>query len=418
MTRHEASGSNRPRGRLAGRWVIPGAGFLLALMGGISYAWGSFVVPLRETYGWTTAQATLPFTVFMVVFALGMVPAGRLQDRYGPRRVAATGAGVFLLAYSLASLVHRVPHPLWLVATYGILGGVGCALTYACVAPPARKWFPDRPGLAISMAVAGFGLAAAVISPLKADRLIPTWGVEGTLLILGCLVSGVSLVAAWLIRNPPPGWVPPVENPSLRSAPRPASVEQTPVEMLRSPVFYLVWATFALVMLGGLLAIGLITPYGKLTLGLSPGRAAWAMSLFALVNGLGRPLAGFLGDRFGSIRVMIGTYVAQTVVFLAFPVFAATASRFYLSAALLGWGYAVTLALFPAVTARSFGVKHLGINYGLVFTAFGFGALGSVGGSWLYDLTGSYTPAFLLAGGTTGLGLGLAVALKVKHRLP
>jgi len=400
------------------RWSIPGAGFLLALMGGVSYAWGAFVVPLGHLYGWSTAEATLPFTVFMVVFALGMVPAGRFQDRHGPRPVAAAGAGVFLVAYALAALVGRIAHPLWLVATYGVLGGFGCALTYACLAPPARKWFPDRPGLAISTAVAGFGLAAVVFAPLKADRLIPMWGVEGTLLFLGIMVSAVSLGAAWFIRNPPPGWKPPPGKPSARGSSRPASADQTPEDLLRSRLFYLIWGTFALVIFGGLLAIGLITPYGKLTLGLSPGRAAWAMSLFALVNGLGRPLAGYLGDKFGSVRVMIATYILQAVVFLVFPVFAVTMPNLYMSSALLGWGFAVTLALFPAVTALCFGVKHLGVNYGFVFTAFGVGALGPVMGSWLYDVTGSYTPAFLLAGGLTGLGLALAVALKVKYRLP
>lgn len=407
------------RPRVLPRWVIPGAGFVLALMGGVSYAWGSFVVPLTGKFGWTTAEATLPFTVFMVVFALGMVPAGRLQDRYGPRRVALAGAGVFLVAYGLASLVGRVGHPLWLVGTYGLLGGAGCALTYACVAPPARKWFPDRPGFAISLGVAGFGLAAVLFSPLKADLLIPSWGVEGTLLFLGLLVAGLSALAALVLRNPPPGWAPPGRG---SGSPRPTAgsprEDIPPRELLRSPLFYMIWGTFALVMVGGLMAIGLIKPYGQLTLGLPAGRAAWAMSLFALVNGLGRPLAGYLGDRFGPLRVMVATFAVQTAVFLAFPAVAVALSPYYTASALLGWGYAVTLALFPAVTAWCFGPKNLGMNYGLVFTAFGMGALGSVIGSWLFDVTGSYTPAFLLAGGTTGLGLLLAVVLRRGYKLP
>ncbi len=408
MTRHEASGGNRPRGRLAGRWVIPGAGFLLALMGGISYAWGSFVVPLRETYGWTTAQATLPFTVFMVVFALGMVPAGRLQDRYGPRRVAATGAGVFLLAYGLASLVRLIPHPLWLVATYGVLGGVGCGLTYACVAPPARKWFPDRPGLAISLAVSGFGLAAVVASPLKASWLIPAWGVSGTLLFLGPVVATVSLGAALLLRDPPSGWTPPGKVVRAQLGPR---AELLPAEAVRSPAFPLAWGSFALMMLGGLMAIGLIKPYAQLSLGMAPGAAAWAVSLFALFNGVGRPLAGWLGDRFGPVRVMSITFALTALGFATFPVLAVSAVPLYLSSALLGWGYAVALALYPALTALLFGVKHLGVNYGLVFTAFGAGAVGSTLGAWLHDHTGSYAPAFLLAAGAAALGLLLIVAL-------
>jgi OFA family oxalate/formate antiporter-like MFS transporter len=403
-------------GRAFPRWVIPAGGFVLALMGGVSYAWSSFVVPLTEKYGWTTAEATLPFTVFMVVFALGMVPAGRLQDRLGPRRVALAGAGVFLLAYALASLVGRVSHPLWLVATYGILGGAGCALTYACVAPPARKWFPDRPGFAISLAVAGFGLAPVIFSPLKAGWLIPTWDVEGTILFLGFLVAGLSALAALVLRDPPPDWAP--AGTPRRGSPRGKEEEVPPREVLRRPLFYVIWGAFALVMVGGLMAIGLIKPYGQLALGLPAGVAAWAMSLFALFNGLGRPPAGFLGDRFGPVRVMVATFALQTLVFFTFPVFAVAIPSYYLASALLGWGYAVTLALFPTVTAWCFGVKHLGMNYGLVFTAFGMGALGSVLGAWLFDLTQSYTPSFLLAGATTGLGFLLTVLMRRRFGLP
>jgi len=105
------------------RWTVPFAGFLLAFMGGFSYAWGAFVVPLVTTFGWTTAEATMPFTVFMVVFALVMFPAGRLQDIIGPQKVSAIGAVLFMVAYGLASLVGRFPYPWWLQITYGILTG-------------------------------------------------------------------------------------------------------------------------------------------------------------------------------------------------------------------------------------------------------------------------------------------------------
>ncbi len=386
----------------------------------MSYAWGVFVVPLQREFGWTTTQATLPFTVFMVVFALSMVPGGRLQDRWGPRKVAALGAGVFLVAYTLAFLVRFIRTPLWLVGTYGVVGGVACGLTYACVAPPARKWFPDRPGLAISLAVAGFGLAAAVLAPLKADLLIPTWGVEGTLLFLGLLVFGGSLLAAGIVRNPPPGWAPPGYDPANMQTKRFIAVraELSPRQIVQRPEFYALWGAFALVMIGGLMALKVIPTYGERVVGLAPGAAALATSLFSLLNGVGRPLAGLLGDRFGPVRVMTITYALQTLVFLTFPGVAVSQVPLYVFSALLGWGYAVTLALFPAVTSLMFGVKHLGANYGLVFTAFGAGALGSALGPWLYDATQSYTPAFLLAGLSAGGSLLLTWIMRANDRLP
>ena len=406
-------------GYIMTRWSIPFAGFLLALMGGFSYAWGVFVVPMVERFDWTTAEATLPFSVYLVIFALMMVPSGRFQDKMGPRKVAALGATVFFLAYGLAALVDRFPFPLWLVVTYGVMGGTACGLTYACAVPPARKWFPDKPGFAISFAVMGFGLAAIILAPLKAKYLIPVHGIEGTLFIIGIITSVVCLFAAWLIRNPPPGWEPPgkglgkgvVKTIEIRQ-------ESTPKEVLRSSLFWIIWLIFALVIAGGLMSIGLIPAYGELILGLTPAEAAIAMSIFAGLNGFGRPVAGFLGDKFGVIWVMIVTYIISTTIFLFFHLFAITLPTLYIAAALLGWGFAVTLALFPTLTSICFGVRNLGVNYGLVFTAFGVGALAPAAGSWIFDITGSYTPAFVAAGIMSGIGLVLCIILKKKWELP
>ena len=415
----ELKEENKKENYIMTRWSIPFAGFLLALMGGLSYAWGVFVVPMEKTFGWSTAEATLPFTVFMIVFALVMVPAGWLQDKIGPRKVAAIGAALFFVAYSLSALVDYIPLAWWLVITYGVIGGIACGTTYACVAPPARKWFPDKPGFAISLSVMGFGLAALGFAPLKRGYIIPMFGIGGTFLFLAIMTSVVCFLAALLIKNPPDGWMPPGWNPDkdIRKTVT-ANSELTPKEVVRSPVFWNIWLTFALVTAGGFIALGLIPSYGERVVGLTPVMAAVAIAIFSGVNGFGRPVAGFLGDMFGIVWIMIITYVIQTATFLSFPIFAVTLPTLYIAAALLGWGYAVTLALFPGLTSICFGTKHLGANYGLVFTAFGVGALAPSFGSWIFDVTGSYTPAFVFAGITTGIGLVLCVFFKKKYALP
>ncbi len=149
------------------RWIMLFGGFLLSLMGGMSYAWGSFVVPLKNEFGWTAAQSNLPFTAMIITFAIIMIPAGWLQDKIGPRKVATAGAITMILGYGLSSLIKYIPHPGWLIFSYGVIVGVACGLTYSCIAPTARKWYPDRPGFAVSTSVMGFGLAAVVIAPLK-----------------------------------------------------------------------------------------------------------------------------------------------------------------------------------------------------------------------------------------------------------
>jgi len=400
------------------RWSIPFAGFLLALMGGFSYAWGVFIIPMEERFGWTKTEANLPFTVFVLIFALFMIPAGRLQDRIGPRRVSAFGAVLFFVSYGLSALVDRFPYPWWLVLNYSFIGGIACGLTYACVAPPARKWFPDKPGLAISFGVMGFGLAALVLAPLKAKHLIPNFGIEGTFFIIAIITSSVSLFAAWLIRNPPAGWTPSGWKANNKTEEKiMVRQESTPREMLRNPIFVIMWSAMALVCAGGLICIGLIPSYGNFALGLTPVKAALAMSIFAGFNGFGRPVAGLLGDKFGAVQVMIVTYIIQTITLLFFHIFAVTLPTLYIASALLGWGYAVTLALFPALTSICFGTKHLGVNYGILITAFGIGGLAPAVGSWLFDITGSYTSTFISAGIMAGVSVILCVVLKRKYSL-
>ena len=397
------------------RWIVLLGGFLLSLMGGMSYAWGSFVLPLVENWGWTNAQANLPFTVMIIVFSITMIPAGWLQDKYGPRKIATVGTIMFLVGYSLAALMRYFPSPVWLTMTYGIGVGIACGLTYATIAPTASKWFADRPGFAVSLAVMGFGLAAVIFAPLK-KTMIEFWGVDGTLLALGIFITIISFIGTKLIRNPPQEWISPeITNSNSQVDYEPSAIEELPPrEFVRTARFYMLWLALAAVIGGGLTAIGLLTAYGEVELQLAPAFAAVAVSFYSFANGMGRPIMGWLADRWGSIRVMIGVYIIQSSVFIMFPWVATSYLRLFVSSFLLGLGYATTFALFPVVVAKISGTKHLGMNYGLVFSAFGLGAITSLIGSWLLDFTGSFTPAFLLAGFATVFGLILLLILYKK----
>lgn len=401
------------------RWKVVFAGFILALMGGVSYSWGVLVIPMMEEYGWIMTEATLPFTVFLVVFSIAMIPAGRLVDRLGPRSIAAIGAVIFFISYSLSALVTHFPHHWWLMITYGVIGGIGCGLTYASVAPPIRKWFPDNPGLAVSFAVMGFGLSALIAAPIKANYLLPVHGIEGTFFILAIITSSMSLFGALLIGNPPTDWSPLGTNPGkkIKDTIR-IRKELTPREVVREPSFWITWATFALVAGGGLSSLGLIPTYGQRVIGLTPAESALAISIFAGFNGFGRPLAGFLGDRFGYLRIMTFTYAIQAITLITFPFFVTSKVMLYTSSALIGWGLAVTLALFPALTSISFGTGNLGVNYGLLFTAFGAGSVASSIGAWLFHISGSYTPIFISTGIMAGISLAFCMMLRRKYLLP
>ena len=299
--------------------------------------------------------------------------------------------------------MHWFRNPVWLIFAFGLIVGTACGLTYACVAPTARKRYPDRPGFAVSISVMGFGLSAVVFAPLT-PKMIDLWDVNGTFWVLSLFVGLLSLIGARLIKNPPVDV-------------KAQLVDVPPAKFIRMPTFYLLWLALAMVIGGGLTAIGLIPAYGEIELGLMPAAAAIAVSVYSLVNGLGRPLVGLLADRIGSFPLMIIIYIIQAGAFFALPFLATNLPLLIICAVLLGIGYATTFALFPVLVADGFGTKYLGINYGLVFSAFGMGAVTNIIGAGLLDSTGSFTPAFLLAGGTSVIGLLLILILQKKMQV-
>jgi OFA family oxalate/formate antiporter-like MFS transporter len=404
------------------RWSIPIAGLLLTLMGGISYAWGVFVVPLTERFGWSRADAMLPLSVYLVVFTtVGMIYGGALQDKYGPRKVAAAGGILFFIAYLMAAQIDRFPYVWWLLLTYGVVGGLGCALAYCVAVPTARKWFPDRTALAVSVAVTGFGLAATIFAPWI-TRLIRTVGIESTFLVLGAVTSAVTLLAAWVVRNPVAGWVPPgwEVQTGASSSMYAARTEATLAEALKTPLFYFLWAGFFGVIFGGLMAMAHVVPYGVTVLGMPRPAAAIASVYFGLANGFGRPVAGMIAQKVGPVKVMLATYIVTGTAFFLFNGMATTPSKLYLFAFIFGWGFAVTLGLFPSLATISFGAKNLGAIYGALITAFGAAAFfGPMAAAWAYDLYKSYVMPFALAGTLSLIGWLICLfAYRLKYKLP
>ncbi|MDD3563894.1 MAG: OFA family MFS transporter [Candidatus Cloacimonetes bacterium] len=403
---------------LGTRWTVVLGGFMLALMGGLSYSWGVFVGPLERYFGWSKSASMLPLSAFMVAWAIAMIPGGKLQERYGTRKVITLGAFLFLLANSLSAMLHVVPHHLWLVLSYGVIGGTANGLTYSCIAPSIRRWFPDYPGLAVSLGLMGFGLASTVFAPLKAHILIPGLGLDGTFVTLAVLTFVVTLIASRLVVFPTDRWQRqhfgamhlPDKKGMVRSS-------LPPREMLGKPLFWLIWTSFLFSVYGSLLIIGILPSYGQEVVFLSGGKASIPLSLFALSNGLSRPLAGFISDRIGILKVMLIVFALQALVFLAFPFYVLSFSTLMIAAVIVGLGLGTALSLYPVLTSECFGVEHLGVNYGLVFSAYGFGAIAIQGGSWVRDITGTYTVPLLLAGLLSTLSTLLVFYMKRRHKI-
>lgn len=402
------------------RWIVVLGGFLLATVGGLSYSWGVFVEPMQTQFGWTKSDATLPLSVFMVVFAVMMIPGGRLQEKVGLKKQIRLGAWLFLLAYVTSASVHFTTHKWWLVFSYGVLGGMACGITYSCIAPAIRRWFPDKPGLAVSLGLMGFGLASTFFAPFKARVALPHLGIAGTFILTGGITFAIAWIASNLLRFPEDDWFTHLFGTMHLTGHSSSILEDvTPRKMLREKLFWLTWLAFLCVIFGSLLIIGILPSFGREALNLTLAQSAIPLSFFAFSNGLSRPLAGYLSDRIGSLQLMLGVYALQTAVFLLLPFHIHTLEMLNLSGIILGLGIGVTLALFPVLSSEFFGVTHLGINYGLLFSAYGFGAMAIPLGTWMHSHWNSYTPPLLLAGILSGLGsLVLACILLFLRKRP
>jgi MFS family permease len=398
-------------------WWVTFGGMAMNLALGVLYAWSMFGKQLSEPverggYGWSRTAATVPYTVAIACFAIMMVPAGRLQDRLGPRVVASVGAvlcGVGLMVASLGTAESVAP----VVIGFGLLAGTGIGLGYAAATPAAVKWFgPERKGLITGLVVGGFGLAPVYIAPLS-KYLLGTYGISRAFLILGVGFLVVAGAAAQLITNPP------AVSASARAAGG-ASADRSWREMLRTPAFYSLFIQYACAATAGLMIIGHIAKIVSTQSGGLIQAGFVFVLLLAVFNALGRVIAGLASDLIGRVSAMIVVFVIQALAMFFFHQLNSTAG-FLFGAAVVGFSYGACLSLFPATAADYWGTRNLGLNYGILFTAWGVGGvLGPLLAGRIADATGTYTTAYQVAGGLLSLATLLALAshISLSYSIP
>jgi OFA family oxalate/formate antiporter-like MFS transporter len=381
-------------------WAVTLAGMGLNLALGILYAWSVFSKQLVEAvdrggFGWTKTQATLPYTIAIACFALMMIPAGRLQDRLGPRLVASvggvlTGAGLVVASFASAGAVAPA------VIGFGLLAGTGFGLGYAAATPAAVKWFPpEKKGLITGLVVAGFGIAPVYIAPLS-KHLLGTYGIPASFRILGVAFLVVATAFAQLIRNPEkPAASLKVPAPGAAAKPK---VDATWRDMLRSPMFYMLWVQYACGATAGLMIIGHMAKIVAVQSGNTIKIGFVFVALLAVFNASGRIVAGVISDYIGRVVTLGIVCIMQASAMFFFPSFT-TIGGFVLGSAIVGFSYGACLSIFPAATADQWGTKNMGLNYGALFTAWGVGGVvGPMLAGRIADATGSYAGAYNIAG--------------------
>ena len=356
-------------------WSVTMAGLGINLALGILYTWSIFKQSIQESilagdgrFNWDIASLNDPFAVCCLMFTIAMVFAGRLQDKLSPRLTAVIGGvltGLGLIVISQFNSLFA-----WILG-FGVLTGLGLGFGYASATPPAIKWFPpSKTGIIAGTVVAGFGLASVYIAPLS-NFLIAEFGLSVSMLIFGVAFLVVVCFLARFLVNPPEGYTPEGSQPVSGNAAAPKSFDFSPGQMLQTGSFYKLWFMYFVGAGAALIIIGGVAGMAKKSM----GDYAWiVVALMAVGNAGGRIAAGAVSDKIGRTLTLLIMMSFQAVVIFSLLFIGETqALLLVVAASLIGFNYGTNLALFPSATKDYFGLKNFGINYGLVFSAWGVG---------------------------------------------
>jgi OFA family oxalate/formate antiporter-like MFS transporter len=420
--------------KIGNRYLVILGALIVQLCLGSIYAWSFFQTALNGgnppsgAYQWPSLYSQLPFAAGLASFALFMIFAGRWQDHVGPRKVATIGGILLGIGYISAYYVDMVTGgdallgTIYLVITYGIIGGAGIGFAYVCPIAALVKWFPDKKGTITGIAVAGFGAGALVFGYVE-QYLLVLYNVPATanigmpMVILGALYLVLVVLGAQVLTNPPVGWLPDGYTPAATTADGKGH-DFMPGEMIRTSAFWLLWLMFVLAATAGLMTLGNVK-----TAALAIDATADAVILvgvMSLLNAAGRIVWGATSDKLGRENTMILMFAVLAVGMFTFA-WMSTISISWLAvmgiASLIGFCFGGNFALFPSATADFFGSKNVGKNYGVVFTAYGIaGITGAFVAGPIVDVTGSYFMAFIVTGILAIIAVLLTFYLKSKRK--
>jgi OFA family oxalate/formate antiporter-like MFS transporter len=368
----------------------------MAMIANLQYGWTIFINPIDAKYHWGKVAIQFAFTLF-VLFETWLVPfEAYLADRFGPRPIVIAGA--FLIALSWIDYSRAAS----LSALYagGIIGGIGTGLVYGTCIGNVVKWFENRRGLATGLTAAGFGAGAAVtIIPLT--RSLVSHGYEATFFDFALIQGLVVLVAAFFLKKPSKGTAPRRSNPrALQSR-----FDTSPLQTLRSAVFWVMYVDFFLVAASGLMATAQLGPiaYGfgiaktpVTLLAFTAPALTFALSINNLMNGLSRPLFGWISDLIGREVTLFSTFLAEGIGILSLERYGKNPVYFVILAGLVFFAWGNIFSIFPALTSDHFGKKYATTNYALLYTAKGCAAFFVPLGGIIALRTGSWSTTLVI----------------------
>jgi MFS transporter, OFA family, oxalate/formate antiporter len=361
------------------------------------YTWTLFTGPLNQQLGTTLAELQWTFSLLVILQTFFSPFQAYLVDRFGPRLLISVGAllsgGSWILAASATNL--------WaLYLTYGVIGGFGTGIIYVGIVGLMVRWFPDRRGLAAGLAAAGYGFGAFFTS-FPIDSMIRSSGYAHTLLVFGIVQAVIGVAAAQGLRLPPESDATP--GAALAT---PATTQSgksfTPTEMLKSPVFYLMFVMMSMMSTSGLMVTSNVGPFAKefgvanmMVLGMAA--LPLSLTLSRVTNGLTRPFFGWVSDHIGRESTMALAFALEAVAILILFAYINQPALFVVLTGLVFFGWGEIFSLFPSTLTDTFGPKYAATNYGFLYIAQGVGSiLGGPAAAYLKQATGSWTAVFIL----------------------
>ncbi len=394
-----------------GRWLFVVAGFLTNICLGSVYAYSVFRNPVQKLFQTSAFDSGAPFMVFLAFFAILMFFGGRLLGTLGPKKVGIIGGILVGAGWILSGILPKALPSIWsLVLTYGVIGGSGVGLAYGGPIAVSTRWFPDRKGLAVGLTVAGFGASPFVTANL-ARPLIESHGPLYTFGVMGIAFLVIVVALSFVLRFPGADWKPAGLQAKATTAAKRIDLNQG--QMVRTSSFWGLFLVYTIGCLAGLMAIGISSPVGTEVIKIDTAAAAALVGVFALFNGAGRPLFGWLTDRitprWTALISMLAIMAASGLMVRASE---GTTALYSVCFAALWLCFGGWLAIGPTATTTYFGPKNSARNYSIVFFGYGLAAiLSNIISGQSKDLFGSYNTAFVIVAVLAAIGAVIAITL-------
>ncbi|CZR01576.1 Predicted arabinose efflux permease, MFS family [Trichococcus flocculiformis] len=358
------------------RWLYVILGLVIMMALGTVYSWSVFRLPVEVLYDVGTAQSGLPYMTALLFYSLFMFLTGRFFKDWSPRKTILTGTLLVSVGWILSAFAPNIQT---LTIAYGVISGAGVGIAYGAPLTVVTRWFPEKKGIVIGLVLLGFGLSPLLTAPI-ARALVEQYGVTQTFLILGVVFGVLLPVLAMPFKYPEADCV--GEEKVLGAESKENDMDSA--EMVRSANFKGLYFNFIIGTMIGLMMIGLTSNIGIELIGMAQKDVVLFISLFAVFNGIGRPVFGWLTDRLSAKKAMLFSY-AQIILAASLMLLAKNGSivLFFIAFSIFWFNVGGWLAIAPTATNNMYGPKHYSENYGVVFTAYGIGAVLGVGSSGL-----------------------------------